>query len=237
MAETAINIINAACHELGLPTVALNSATGDTLGTQMLALLNALGDELVRVHDWQFLEEVMTFAGDGVADRFPIPANFKRQVNQTQWSTKDKRPMQGPDSAQMWSWSQYGIVSVGVYFRYRILGNEYAVFPVPGLGEEFALYYISKNWVIDQDPPNDPKDQITKTGDMPLFDKRLLISGLKIKLWAQKGFDTTVLQDEFNYLLGAEKAQNQGARVIDLSGGDAHLYLNWSNVPESGFGS
>ncbi len=234
---TAIEIINAACHELGLPTVTINSSTGDTLGTQSLALLNALGDELVRVHDWQFLEKVMTFTGDGVLSSFPIPPNFKRQVNQTQWATKDKRPMQGPDSAQMWSWSQYGIVSVGVYFRYRILGNEYAVFPVPGIGEEFALYYISKDWVVDADPPHDLKDTITKTGDTPLFDKRLMIAGLKVKLWAQKGFDTTVLQDEFNFLLSAEKAQNQGAPVINLSGCGAHMYLNWQNIPDSGFGS
>jgi hypothetical protein len=237
MADTAIDIINASCHELGLPTTVLNAATGDTLGNQSLALLNALGEELTRVHDWQFLEKVMEFTGDGVTDRFPMPPDFKRQVNQTQWSKSDRRPLRGPDSPQIWSWSQYGIVSVGIFFRYRILGNEYAVFPIPGLGNEFAMYYISKNWVIDMDPPNDLKDRITKTGDIPMFDSRLLTAGLKVKLWAAKGFDTTVLQDEFNYLLAAEKAQNQGARVIDLCGQDAQIYLTWRNVPESGFGS
>jgi hypothetical protein len=237
MAATAIDIINNACHELGLPTASLNSATGDTLGNQSLALLNALGEELTRVHDWQFLEKVMDFAGDGIVDQFSLPTDFGRQVNQTQWATKSKRPLQGPDSAQIWSWSQYGIVSVGIFFRYRILGNKYSLFPVPGAGEEFALYYISKNWVIDQDPPNDLKDRITKTGDIPLFDSRLLTSGLKVKLWAQKGFDTTVLQSEFNFMLDAEKGQNQGARVIDLCGGDSQIYLGWRNIPESGFGS
>ncbi len=233
----AITIINDACHELGLPTVALNAATGDTLGTQSLALLNALGEELCRVHDWQFLEKTMNFVGDGLLERFPLPADFKRQVNQTQWATKSKMPLRGPDSAQVWSWSQYGIVAVGIFFRYRILGNEYALFPVPGAGETFALYYISKNWVIDQDPPNDLKDRITKTGDVPLFDSRLMTAGLKVKLWAQKGFDTTVLQEEFSFLLAAEKAQNQGARVIDLTGGNQRFYLGWENVPDSGFGS
>jgi hypothetical protein len=237
MARTAIEIINDACGELGLPSVALNASTGDTLGNQTLALLNALGDEMVRVHDWQFLEQVMTFTGDGVTDRFPLPTDFKRQVNQTQWATKDKRPLGGPDSPQVWSWNQYGIVSVGIYFRYRILGNEYALFPVPGVNKEFALYYISKNWVIDQDLPNPLKDRITKSGDTPLFDSRVLTAGLKVKLWAAKGFDTTVLQEEFNFLLAAEKAQNQGARTIDLCGNDVRLYLDWRNVPESGFGT
>lgn len=234
---TAIDIINDACHELGLPTVTLSTSTGDTLGMQTLALLNALGEELIRVHDWQFLEQVANLVADGVSDRFPLPSDFKRQVNQTQWATKDRRPMGGPDSPQVWSWSQYGIVSVGIFFRYRILGNEYAIFPLPGVGEEFSFYYISKNWVIDQDPPNVFKDKITKTGDVPLFDSRLLTAGLKVKLWAAKGFDTTVLQGEFDYLLAANKAQVQGARVIDLCGNDAQIYLSWRNIPESGFGS
>jgi len=233
---TALEIINAACHELGLPTVSLSGATGDTLGSQSLALLNALGQELVRIHDWQFLEKVMTFTGDGIVSEFDLPADFGRQVNQTQWATSMRRPMMGPDSPQVWSWSQYGIVSTGVYFRYRILGNKYHVFPLPGVNEEFALYYISKNWVLDQDPPTNYKDHITKTGDTPLFDERLMISGLKIKLWAQKGFDTTVLQDEFNYLLAIVKAQTQGARVIDLTGSCRTLYISWTNIPESGFG-
>lgn len=233
---TAFEIINAACHELGLPTVNLSGSTGDTLGTQSLALLNALGQELVRVHDWQFLEQIMTFTGDGIADQFDVPANFARQVNQTQWATSSRRPMMGPDSPQTWSWTQYGIISVGVYFRYRILGNKYTVFPVPGAGEEFALYYISKDWVLDQDPPELFKDKITKTGDIPLFDSRLLICGLKVKLWGQKGFDTTILQSEFDYMLAAVKAQNQGARVIDLTGSCRNLYISWTNIPETGFG-
>jgi hypothetical protein len=233
---TVIEIINAATAELGLPNVALNSSTGDTIGTQSLALLNALGNELVRVHDWQFLEKVMTFTGDGITDTFPLPEDFKRQINQTQWSVSDTRPMVGPQSAQMWSWCQYGIVSQGVFIRYRILGNEYALFPIPGAGQEFALYYISKNWVLDFNT-NLPKAQATNSGDVPLFDDRLLISGLKQKLWAQKGFDTTVLQNEFNYALTSEKGQNQGAPVISLSANMGSELISIYNVPDNGYGT
>lgn len=233
---TVTEILNAATGELGLPRPTLNSTTGDNTGTQSLALLNALGDELVRVHDWQFLEKVMTFTGDGIADRFPLPDDFKRQVNQTLWATKGFRPVSGPVSAQMWSWCQYGIVSSGIYFRYRILGNEYAVFPVPGAGEEFSLYYISKNWAIDASSGN-PTDKMRSSEDTSLFDDRLLISGLKTKLWGQKGFDTTQLQSEFNYILTSEKGQNQGADIINLSSNYSTGLLGFTNIPESGYGS
>ena len=123
---TADQIINAAAQELGLPPVSLSSAANDATGFQMLGLLNALGDELVRMKDWQFLEQIMEFTGDGTTTTFPLPDDYGRQINQTQWATKDNRPMRGPDSASVWSWSQYGIVSVGVYYRYRIISTPLA---------------------------------------------------------------------------------------------------------------
>lgn len=232
---TTIEIINAAAAELGLPRVALNTTTGDTTGNQSLALLNALGDELVRVHDWQFLEKTMNFVGDGVASTFPLPTDFKRQVNQTQWNNNNTRPLMGPLSPQMWSWCQYGIVSQGIFFRYRILGNQYAIFPVPGNGEEFALYYISKNWAIDAQSGN-PKPYMTGAEDTCFFDDRLMISGLKTKLWGQKGFDTTQLQAEFDYVLGSEKGQNQGASIISLTTNYSNGLINVLNLPDTGYG-
>lgn len=233
---TAEYIINTACQELGLPPVSLASAANDPTGFQALGLLNALGEELVKIQDWQFLEKTMGFVGDGVAESFPMPVDFGRQVNQTEWNVSNRRPMMGPDSPQMWAWNKFGIVSVGVYFRYRILDNMYTIYPVPGTGVEFVLYYISKDWVRDgtSSDPQNPNylDRIIHATDTPLFDRRLMISGLKCKLWSQKGFDTTKLEQEYSYNLATEKAQNAGAAVINLSGGNNRVLLDWNNVPD-----
>lgn len=233
---TAISIVNDALIELGLPAVTVGAVGYDTNAQQAVAMLNSLGDELIRVHDWQFLEQTVQFIADGVSDAYPLPQDFGRTVNQTQWSISDKRPMQGPDSPQVWSWNQYGIAAVGVYYRYRILNNKFAIFPIPSNGLEFVFYYISKNWVMDADDNTVMKDKVTKENDIPVFDRRLLVTGLKAKLWAQKGFDTTKIQDEFNYMLDVEKAQTQGARVIDLSGCGGHYYLDMENLPDTGYG-
>lgn len=232
----AIDIVNDALIELGLPSVAVGAVGYDTTGLQAVAMLNALGDELIRVHDWQFLERTLELVADGINDAYPLPSDFGRTVNQTQWSTSDKRPMMGPDSPQIWSWNQFGIAAVGVYYRYRILNNKFTMFPLPSAGQEFAFYYISKNWVMDAEDNSILKDRVSKEGDIPVFDRRLLVTGLKAKLWAQKGFETTKIQQEFNYMLDVEKAQTQGARVIDLSGCSGHFYLNGDNLPDTGYG-
>lgn len=229
---TVEDIINTALQELGMGNINLAAAAADQTGYQMLGLLNALGDELLRAHDWSLLEKVMTFTGDGVSESFPMPADFGRQVNQTQWSTTDNRPMQGPQSPQVWAWNKYGIVAAGVYFQYRILNGQYTVFPIPGLGEEFALYYITKYWVATHGDIYNPSDRCVNGDDIVGFDRRLVIAGLKAKFWAQKGFDTTALQSEFNFLLANEKGACQGARVIGLTSPANYPLIGWQNVPD-----
>jgi hypothetical protein len=236
MFDTALNIINAASQELGIGVVSLNASSTGNAGYQLLGILNALGEELVRVHDWQNLEKTVDFVGDGVTDSFPLPADWGRQVNQTAWSTSLRQPMIGVLNSQQWSWCNYGIIGTGIYYRYRILDGQFTVFPVPEAGATFSMYYISRNWVKAQDqstaPPTVYADKVVAGGDIPQFDRRLLINGVKAKFWAQKGFDTTMLQREFNDSLIAEKGQNQGAPMVSLVGGSGFRLVGAQNVPD-----
>lgn len=232
LAKTALEMTNQALQEIGLPQApTIISVQDDQTGFQMHGLLNALGTQLVRVHDWQFLEKTATFVGDGVTTAFDLPEDYGRMVNQTQWAAKNKRPMYGPMSPQGWSWVQFGIVSVGVYYRYRIIGNQFHVFPTPPVGEEFNFYYISKYWVYDPDT-DQYKTEVTDDGDLTLFDEFLMVAGMKYKLWSAKGMNAAELLAEFNYMLNAEKSQTQGAGVISLDSRWEHLYISGQNVPD-----
>lgn len=234
---TANDIVNTALQELGLGMVNLSAGAADATGYQTLGLLNALGDQINRAHDWQNLEKVMQFTGDGTTTEFALPADFGRQVNQTQWSASDNRPMQGPVSPQIWAWDKYGIVAPGIFYQYRILGNAYAVYPTPAAGTVFDLYYISRNWVqVGGSSPVEYTYKVTSATDIPLIDRRLLIAGLKLRLWDAKGLDTTSLAAEFDYLLNNEKGTTQGAPVLNLCGPYGPTLVGWNNVPDSGYG-
>lgn len=228
-----LDITNDALREIGLPQVlTVMSDLGDQTGFQTSGLINALGKQLIKLHDWQFLEQHLQFVGDGVKTQFDMPADFGRMVNQTQWASKSRRPMFGPMTPQGWSWIEFGIVSVGVYYRYRIVDNKFTVFPTPAAGETFDMYYISKNWVINQDAGTVYKSEITQDSDIPMFDDSLMVAGTKFKLWAAKGFDATELREEFNAMLEAEKSQSQGAPVIALDRRFEYLYISGQNVPD-----
>ena len=229
--KTALQLINQALQELGLPQAqTIISAQDDQIGYQALGLLNNLGEEISRAHDWQFLEQVAEYIGTGNLPQFPLPSDFGRVVNQTEWSSANKRPAYGPISPQGWSWIQYGIVSVGVYYRYRILDDQFYIFPNLAAGEKFNFFYISKNWA--KSATNVPKDQITADDDKTYFDDFLIVTGLKYKIWSAKGMDSAGLYGEFMYMLNALKAQNQGAPVIALDSRWNHLYISGQNVPD-----
>lgn len=232
------DIVNRALQALGLQQAeTVTSAPDDATGWQALGLANELGDQLCRAHDWQFLMKDALFTGNGSVTEFDMPIDYGRMVNQTQWASKNRRPMFGPMTPQGWSWIQFGIVSVGVYYRYRVNMNKFEVFPTPANGEEFHFYYISKNWVYDPvqseiDGVPVYKDQITADTDVPVFDDSFMIAGIKWKLWAAKGMDATVLGDEFNFMLDTTKAQSQGAPVIALDSRWEYLYISGQNVPD-----
>lgn len=229
---TAQQIIDDAAAELGIAPGTVGVLGSGTTAGQALVFLNSIGYDMLAVHDWQFLMKTAEFTGDGVADSFAMPSDFGRIVNQTAWALNERRPMQGPLSPQMWGWTQFGIVSVGVFFRYRLLDNELAVFPVPGSGEVFKFFYISKNWVLDG-TTGLPKGSLESGSDIPMFDRRLMTSALKLRLWAQKGFETTVLQGEFDYNLETQMSQNQGSEIIRLSGPTDTFYINpFINIPD-----
>lgn len=227
---TAQEIVDRSTNELGLAHSELISGAITQIGIQALALMNSLGEDLVRAHDWQFLEKTATFVGDGFSTSFPLPSDFGRIVNQTAWSIGQRQPMDGPTSPQMWGWLKMGLVSGDILFRYRILADRLEIFPTPGAGEQIQFYYISKRWVLAVS--GGYADTVINSADKPLFDRSLMIKGVKARLWAQKGFDTSVLAREYNDALQAIKAQDQGMPTIYLSGRrDFHL-IDGQNVPD-----
>ena len=227
---TASDIINTALQELGMGVVSIEAAAADATGYQMLGLLNALGDEVLRSYDWQVLEKTHTFICPGGVSEFDMPSDFGRTVNQTEWAASDNRPLQGPVSPQVWAWNKYGIVSVGVYYQYRMIHGALNIFPEPAAGTEIAFYYITKNWVAEHGLFYEGRDKVVFADDIVGFDRRLMIAGLKLKFWAAKGLDTTTLKSEFDYMLSNEKSATTGAAVISLTGSNVNPLLGWNNI-------
>ena len=81
------------------------------------------------------------------------------------------------------------------------------------------------------------KSSFTADTDTCIFPDRLMILGLKKAYFEVKGFDSSAFARDFDAVLAQAKAQNGGARRLNMMQRPADSFLlGLSNIPDSGYG-
>lgn len=176
-----------------------------------------------------------------VKDTFPVPADFDRFINDTQWDRTNHWQLIGPDSPQMDEWHQSGIVTTGPRRHFRQLGrlpNVFRIWPPPSSDEvpaTLAFEYVSTDWIVTNAGAS--ANKITADSDEVLFDAHVMTLGLKAYFWMQKGFDWEPQWQLFTTSLDTRKAQDGGAKTLSLGRRNFPIFISPANVPDSGFGN
>jgi hypothetical protein len=166
--------------------------------------------------------------------KYAFPADYQRIVDRTQWDKSKHWEMLGPESPQQWQWLKSGYIATGPRIRWRILGNTFQIWPGVSTSEYLGFEYVSKYWV--NDVSGTPKGSFTADTDTCQFDDRLMVAGLKLKYWGIKGFETQILQDEFDSILSSVKGEEQGAPMLSFAPRLSQVLLGPENIPDSGYG-
>jgi hypothetical protein len=166
--------------------------------------------------------------------KYAFPADYQRIVDRTQWDKSKHWEMLGPESPQQWQWLKSGYIATGPRIRWRILGNTFQIWPGVSTSEYLGFEYVSKYWVSDVSGTR--KGSFTADNDTCLFDDRLMVAGLKLKYWAIKGFETQILQGEYDDILSSVKGEEQGSPILSLAPRLSSYLLGPENVPDSGYG-
>lgn len=162
--------------------------------------------------------------------QYNLPADWMKQIPQTEWDRTNRWPLLGPQSPQDWQSFKSGIVYAGPRQRFRILGNTITINPPPPDGLLFAYEYVSSYWV--ESSAGVRKAKFTADDDTSLFPDSLLITGLKSHWKAAKGLDNTYDLGEFRVLLDQIKGQDKSAPKLSLSPYEGDILLSMSNVPD-----
>ena len=237
MLGTAIKCIRQASLELGLPAPIEAAASREQQAQQMLALLNAAGNELCRMFEWQFLRKTASMTlQDGVMG-YPLPPDFVKLMNQTLWEESNVFSVIGPVSGRAWAYLTNS-VTVAPNYCFIIKDREFQFMPVPGAdgtGTGNINYdYFSDGWVRDALNSNRYISFIENDNDELQFDFWLLVKFLKLKTWEAKGLDTTALRDDFMRTFYDVTGQDKGAPVLMLT--QRFNVLPPPVAPETGFG-
>lgn len=165
---------------------------------------------------------------------YPLPADWRRQVPQTEWDRTNRWPLMGPQTAQSWQSFKSGIVYAGPRQRFRIMNDCISINPPPPDGLLFAYEYVSKNWVKGAD--GGWKNSFTADTDTCIYDDSLLISGAKAKWFAGHGMDSTLETGEFNLILSQAKAQDKSAPALSISPRRSSIFLSNENISDGNWG-
>jgi len=167
--------------------------------------------------------------------QYPLPSDWKKQIEQTEWDRTNRWPLMGPQTPQAWQSFKSGIVYAGPRERFRILGNTIALNPPPPSGLVLSFEYISSAYVVSADGTT-YKTSFTEDTDNCLFDDSLMVEGLKVAFKQAKGLDVTFELSRFNILLENCKAQDRSAPKLSLTPRNGAVLLTTQNIPDGNWG-
>ncbi len=178
----------------------------------------------------------LTFA----KDTFPVPSDFRKFINQTQWDRTNNWPMNGPVSPQEYQWAASGIVTIGPRERFRQVVMTTGlpgvrIWPPPTAADAPATLsyeYISSYWVLSNASPPVRKGSVTADTDTFIFPDDLMIASLKARMWRANGFDSTALDQDFRRIFTKNAGTDGGARVLNASRRRYPFFIGPGNIPD-----
>jgi len=225
---TLLQLVQDAANELGLNSPGIVYSSNDQDVKQLLALSNAAGNELVKAWEWNILLTEYTFTTT-TATQYAFPGAFDRMINDTQWDRTSRWPGIGPTSSQQWAWLKGQQISSVPRYRYRIMGNQFTVYPTPSAGYTYSFEYVSKNWILAADGVT-YKYRFTADDDTHLFDDRLMVLLLKLKYRTAKGLDATVEFQEYRERYELCVSQDKTAPKLSLGGRMLDPLIGMQNI-------
>jgi len=166
---------------------------------------------------------------------YPLPPDYETITDNTHWDKTKHWQMLGPVDAQQWQWLKSGYISTGPRVRWRILGNQFEIWPPYSTLEYLGFEYRSKGWA--RSATNQVKNSFTADTDTSVLDDAIIVLLTKLKYFQIKSFDTTALQQDYTRYLNVAKANDKGSATLSFAPQPSAVLIGWANIPDTGYGS
>jgi hypothetical protein len=179
--------------------------------------------------------------GDGVQSvvcaqtAYDLPDDFETITNRTMWDKSKHWEMLGGEDAQQWQWLKSGYISTGPRIRWRILDNQFQIWPIMNTQEYLGWEYRSKGWA--RSAAGAVKNSFTADTDTTVLDDRIMVLATKLKYFQIKSFDTTALMQDYQRFLSVAKANDKGAPNLSFAPYPSKVLIGYANIPDTGYGS
>ena len=166
---------------------------------------------------------------------YDLPDDFEAITDRTMWDKSKHWEMLGPEDAQQWQWLNSGYISTGPRVRWRILDNQFQIWPIMNTQEYLGWEYRSKGWA--RSASGAIKNSFTVDTDTTVYDDRIVVLATKMKYFQVKNFDTTALSQDYQRYLSVAKANDKGAPNLSFAPYPSKVLIGYANIPDTGYGS
>lgn len=241
--RTLLQIVQAACDEMGVTRPSSVVGSNDTQVQQLVALANREGKELAAMEGrdggWPQLRKEHTDTFVTSQASYAFPADLQYFMNTTAWDRAQKWPMRGPISPQEWQVLKSGTIgSIGPRRRFRIMAGELYFDPTPSSGDDgntFALEYYSTGWC--ESTLGTAQTVWAADSDVPVLPDDCFILGLIWRFKKAKGLEYLEDFNAYESEVSGEMSRAGMAPVVSLTGiTTGARFLNEDNIPDSGYG-
>ena len=142
-----------------------------------------------------------------------------------------------PLTPQEWQVLKSGLSPTGPRRRFRIMGGQFCLDPVPYDNNLLVYEYYSANWCWTGGVTTSPSNVFTSDTDTYMLPDDLMILGLKWRFKAAKGLDYTQEYATYTAQMQREIGRDTSARTVrlDIQTPDVQLLSN-NMSPDTGFG-
>lgn len=222
--QTLLQMMQAVCDEVGLPTPTLIVGSQDQQIKQLLALANREGREQISMYDqgWPQQQETQTITLVNGQAAYPFPTDYSGYTPSTIWNTAQRWPVQGPLSPQEWQTLKAGYINVLPYQRFRIMQGQIYFDPVPtttSAGQTVTIEYKSSNFC--QSALGVAQSTWAADSDTFLLPDNVMVLGTKWRFLAAKRLDFSEEKKAWADCSDREYARSFGGRTLVLNASDA----------------
>ena len=146
-----LSVVRDVCLAIGVnpPVTMFGPNVQPRTQSELLSLANEMAQRIAYdIREWRALKAIYTFMGDGIADRFTLPANFKRMLltSQVHPSWAPRTPLQFIPDADEWLVRRLNNETFS-WGEWTIIGNEMLIHPIVPVGAGVSFVYLDKNCV------------------------------------------------------------------------------------------
>lgn len=209
---TLLSVAQDVCVAVGLdrPTALVSSTDRDYI--EIYRIARDVAHMVASTFDWQKLQVIKTYTGDGTSEAFDLPDDYDRMMeNASMWSSRwiwAFNHIANPDE-----WLEMLVVPYTfINGNWIIYGGQFHFLPVMEMTETLKFFYISSN--IVEDSAGVAKAAFTADTDVFRLPEKLLEYGMIWKWREAKGLPYDEKQQDYNIELAQQMRRDAGSREI-----------------------